>query len=406
MTKPVRRPAEDPRVLFNGTIHSTAEPYAEAMVVENDQIAWLGSDETAARLQEDRMAVHDLQGALVTPPFVGWITEDAVDDVGSAVGLTERLDAAAASGYGTVRLEVRFAAEAMHTEDVAPESLMVACYRRGRDHPVDVYPVVSLQGITDPAGAEGLKPLNILLSLLSDEAALWEESAPGRPVAVGLKYTEVAGNLIGVRTWMAEESRQLLLDVSDADPAAVVEDIVATGEQLRQLRLSPGPATPTVLMNFDSADRGHWEALLNTGVHVVARRQVHMATALSVGVPVSVAPVEGENPWGLVSAHAQAAEDAVSVRAAFNAQSRGAFRSLPERQSPGGQLNPGGSAAYVVWEADALGVQSPNETVAAWSTDTRARTPLLPYLEGDDLPRWKMTALAGVEWAASSAVAE
>ncbi|GAB3844609.1 hypothetical protein [Nesterenkonia populi] len=389
------------RLLTNGTIHSTAEPYAEAMLVEDGQVAWLGSDETAARLREQRepgtIQEEDLDRALVAPGFVGWITRGIAE--GDPGDLAERLDAVAALGYSAVRLGLAVPADRLAGESVQMlASGLTSSFRTAAGHPLDTYPVVQLSGLQDVAGASGLKALNELLSLLGENEDIQE--AAGRPIAVAVSYAEVEENLIGVRTWMSEESRQLILDVSEADPADVVDAIVGTHSQLRELRWTPKPDTPTVLVGFDSPHREHWEQLLNTGIHVLARRPIHLATALSVGVPTCAAPPEGESPWQLISDHVHHGTDPASVRAGFTAQTRGAYRSLVGGQPESGLLNPASAATYVVWEVESLAVQTPNATVSAWSTDTRARTPLLPYLpepgaEEGSLPRWKETVIHG-----------
>lgn len=53
-----------------GFVHSPADPLATAMVVADNQIAWIGSDEAAARHADAVDAVVDVDGALVTPTFV------------------------------------------------------------------------------------------------------------------------------------------------------------------------------------------------------------------------------------------------------------------------------------------------------------------------------------------------
>ena len=53
-----------------GTVYSPADPLATAMVVKDNQIAWIGSEEAAARHQDGVDTVVDLDGALVTPAFV------------------------------------------------------------------------------------------------------------------------------------------------------------------------------------------------------------------------------------------------------------------------------------------------------------------------------------------------
>lgn len=70
------------------------------------------------------------------------------------------------------------------------------------------------------------------------------------------------------------------------------------------------------------------------------------------------------------------------------------------------QLDPGARASYAIWEVDSLAVQTPDSRTAAWSTDVRARTPLLPYLDGQTLPRLISTVIDGVEVAPSDPRAE
>lgn len=53
-----------------GVVHSPADPFAEALLVENGTIAWLGSDDTADGLVAGVDEVVDLDGALVAPAFV------------------------------------------------------------------------------------------------------------------------------------------------------------------------------------------------------------------------------------------------------------------------------------------------------------------------------------------------
>ena len=53
-----------------GAVHSPADPFATAMIVENNRIAWIGSEEAAARHEDGVETVVDLDGALVTPTFV------------------------------------------------------------------------------------------------------------------------------------------------------------------------------------------------------------------------------------------------------------------------------------------------------------------------------------------------
>ena len=54
----------------NGVVHSPADPFAEAILVDGGTVAWLGSDDSAAGFAAGVDVVVDLDGALVTPAFV------------------------------------------------------------------------------------------------------------------------------------------------------------------------------------------------------------------------------------------------------------------------------------------------------------------------------------------------
>jgi predicted amidohydrolase YtcJ len=53
-----------------GFVYSPADPFANAMVVDRDTIAWIGGDDAAAVHADGVDEVVDLDGALVTPAFV------------------------------------------------------------------------------------------------------------------------------------------------------------------------------------------------------------------------------------------------------------------------------------------------------------------------------------------------
>ncbi|MFJ5532062.1 amidohydrolase [Streptomyces sp. NPDC093261] len=56
-------------LLRRGEVHSPADPFATAMVVEHGQIAWVGSEGAADAFADGVDEVVDLAGALVTPAF-------------------------------------------------------------------------------------------------------------------------------------------------------------------------------------------------------------------------------------------------------------------------------------------------------------------------------------------------
>lgn len=374
-------------LLYNGTIHSTAEPYAESMLVKDGVVAWLGSDETAEHVAPVGAERRDLNRGLVAPAFVGQaeVSWEPCDDAEAVLDrVRQALNEAAAGGYGAVRLWIRWSV-AMLRED---HRGLAAQWRQVQDllraHDVQVFPVVALHGVRADGGAPSIQPVNELLDLLE----LAETSGDLPPAAVAVLWDEVSENLLGVRSWCAEAGRQLLIDCAGVAADAVVSGLVVTQRHLRDLKQTPSASTPTVAVGFDAADQSVWEELLNTGVHVLLTSAGHLATALRVGVPTSAVTSVGENPWQLVSDHVHQSTDPVSVRAGFNAQTRGAYRSLVGASADAGQLVVGASAQYVIWEVESLAVQTPHSTVSAWSTDTRARTPLLPYLDGVTLPEF------------------
>ncbi|MFJ3232970.1 amidohydrolase [Streptomyces sp. NPDC086787] len=64
------RPADQKTVLLRrGEVHSPADPFATAMVVERGQVAWVGSEGAADAFADGVDEVIDLDGALVTPAF-------------------------------------------------------------------------------------------------------------------------------------------------------------------------------------------------------------------------------------------------------------------------------------------------------------------------------------------------
>ena len=57
-------------LLHGGTIYSPVSPFATAMLVDGDTVAWLGEDSAAVAHEDSADRVVDLRGALVTPGFV------------------------------------------------------------------------------------------------------------------------------------------------------------------------------------------------------------------------------------------------------------------------------------------------------------------------------------------------
>ncbi|WP_459642035.1 amidohydrolase [Kineococcus sp. NUM-3379] len=67
---PAPAPAAVRRLYRGGSVYSPADPFATAMLVTGDHIAWVGPEEAAAAHAADADEVVDLQGSLITPAFV------------------------------------------------------------------------------------------------------------------------------------------------------------------------------------------------------------------------------------------------------------------------------------------------------------------------------------------------
>ncbi|MEV0640587.1 amidohydrolase [Streptomyces sp. NPDC050619] len=97
------RTAEPSTVLLRrGEVHSPADPFATAMVVERGQVAWVGSEGAADAFADGVDEVIDLDGALVTPAF----TDAHVHTTATGLALTG-LDLSAAPSLDAALALVR-----------------------------------------------------------------------------------------------------------------------------------------------------------------------------------------------------------------------------------------------------------------------------------------------------------
>ncbi|HET8617053.1 MAG TPA: amidohydrolase family protein [Actinomycetales bacterium] len=130
-----------------------------------------------------------------------------------------------------------------------------------------------------------------------------------------------------------------------------------------------------------------------------ARAMNRFADLASAGVPLALgsdSPVTPFAPWEALRACAfhHEPEQRISVRAAFLAHTRGAWRTAG--RDDGGVLAPGAPATLAVWSPSDLVVQAPDERVQAWSTDPRSGTPGLPDLApGVAAPHCLRTVVGG-----------
>jgi predicted amidohydrolase YtcJ len=108
MPPPARRKEPDrqrSRCTATVSVYTAADPFATAMLVDGDTIAWVGSEQAAASIADSSMDIIDLRGALVAPGFVdshAHLTETGIAldslQLRGVRSARELLDAVAASG--------------------------------------------------------------------------------------------------------------------------------------------------------------------------------------------------------------------------------------------------------------------------------------------------------------------
>ncbi|MEX2971901.1 amidohydrolase [Streptomyces sp. C184] len=108
------RPARPRTVLLRGgEVHSPADPFATAMVVEGDRIAWVGEEGAADSFADGVDEVVQLDGALVTPAF----TDAHVHTTATGLALTG-LDLSGAATLPEALARIRAHADARPADRV------------------------------------------------------------------------------------------------------------------------------------------------------------------------------------------------------------------------------------------------------------------------------------------------
>ncbi|HUX71724.1 MAG TPA: amidohydrolase family protein [Cellulomonadaceae bacterium] len=166
-----------------------------------------------------------------------------------------------------------------------------------------------------------------------------------------------------------------------AEAAAMIDAPHLAALVLLGVRLSMQPA-------FDAAwggPAGMYAARLGAGRAAALNPFADLAAA---GIPLafgSDSPITPFDPWGGVRAavwHHQK-DQRMSVQAAFRAHTRVGWRLAGLDHTGAGEIRVGTPAHLAIWRAERLTVERADGAIAAWSTDPRAGTPLLPDLDPD-----------------------
>jgi predicted amidohydrolase YtcJ len=208
-----------------------------------------------------------------------------------------------------------------------------------------------------------------------------------------LKALELAAAEVGEQRIRAAGHRFEHVEVADANAV----------QQLARYSV-----TVSAQPRFDAAwgnDGGMYEQRLGSR----SRSMNPFASFYAAGVPIcfgSDSPVTPLRPWSSVRACLEHHNDAerISARAAFLGHTRAGWRAAKYYNPMAGQLVPGAPASFAVWDVEELMVQVADGRVQSWSTDPRARTPLLPALDTGADPVCLQTVKDGTQLFSSPAL--
>ncbi|MGY4712148.1 amidohydrolase [Mycolicibacterium sp. CBM1] len=307
---------------------------------------------------------------------------------------------------------------------------------RGTSHGVEVVgywgeavsSAAQARALTEQTGAHGLAGDLFVDGALGSHTAWLRDPYDDAPHSTGTCYLDTAAVTDHLMACTEARVTAGFHVIGDAAVTAVVEALEAVverfgapavarcGHRLEHLEMvSAEQAAKLGSWGVVASMQPNFDALWGGGAGMYARRLGIDRAALlnpfallaSAGVPLafgSDAPVTSIDPWSTVRAasHHRTAGSAISVRAAFAAATRGAWRAAGVRDGVTGTLVPGAPASYSVWEGGSgepldLDVSAPADGVQRWSTDPRSRVPVLPCLEpGEPLPRCRQTVHRGV----------
>jgi predicted amidohydrolase YtcJ len=263
--------------------------------------------------------------------------------------------------------------------------------------------------------------LNIDGSIGSRTAALRDDyaDAPGERGGLYLSVDEAAAHVVacselGIQAGfhvIGDAGLDAALEALDLAAAEVGEQRVrAAGHRFEHVEMADSDAiarlakysvTVSVQPGFDAA----WGGPGRLYEERVGPREGAMnpfASFYAAGVPIcfgSDSPVTPLNPWASVRACLEHSnpDQRISARAAFLGHTRAGWRAAKYTNPMAGQLVPGAPASFAVWEVEELMVQVADGRVQSWSTDPRARTPLLPALDTGSDPVCLQTVRDGQE---------
>lgn len=352
-------------LLYSAVVHSATDPYATALLVADGVVAWLGEDASADRVADAAVPRQDLEGAVVAPAFVEPCARPA--------------EARAAVGRGTAVVTV-LAEPGRSTADTRTDG-----------------PAAPVQTVVYRA-AETVDP---------DAAGVWLTA--GETDRAALAALVVASTRVGEQVYLVPPAEADAAALASAQEDALAALRAAADElgvpalgRVRHRLVLTGPITAE-----DRAFLASVAVSVTVAPDADGVLRAPLGTLLADAVPVCLSTRGGASPWAAVRAALSHPDEQerISARSAFTTATRTPLRALPDVPAAAVQAAPrlavSSPATFVVWRTDAVAVQSPDGRVAAWSTDTRAGTPLLPALDDQTpLPEWLATWVDGEPLAA------
>ena len=348
------------RIYTNGSVYSPADPYATALLTENNTVTWIGSDAGARSITDERMEAIDLKGKLITPTFA---RAYAPIHNHSEETLYEYFSKTSAQGYYVHTL-------AGTREDIPTLRTTLTAFHHAHDMIPDIRFFIIPEPQTNPAS---------LSKLITTAQELLRES----PITLtGVHTTELkhAPSLVNI---LAEHNLVFSLNAHNAFPEAF------------DCALTIRKQHPWLSIRLDKAhqpiDDQHLQALadarINLGIQATAEAQTAHLTRRANAIGTSIAlgsdpAIEAPLGWELLKALVKPA-NGISARSGFAALTRGVYRLAHEENPFTGQILPDTPANIALWNVTELMVQAPDSRVVSWSTDPRARIPLLPVLAQD-----------------------
>lgn len=380
------------RIFVDGSVYSPVDPYATALLTEDGIVRWVGSDAGAHSIADESTEVVELEGALLTPAFAR-----ALAPVGGKepVEILEYLDIYRAAGYHTHTL--------LASMDDAADLVSALRHNIEEHGPADIRLILDASGPrVEGRGRTGVD-LDELVSAIKALRPLTE--GPRALPGLSLTGIHVPAGLAERYAQVAEDAALVLsIDASEGFAAAAEAALSIRGERpWLPIRLDAAYSTAQdpisdewlqklaegrVHLGLSVCEPESDEAVqalatLAAGgegresVASVARRANAAGTSIALG---SDTQLFAPGAWALVRALVND-EHGVSARSAFAALTRGVYRLAHEENPFMGQLAPDTPAFVTRWRVEALMVQAPDSRVASWSTDPRARIPLLPVLD-------------------------